>query len=121
MTSTSETHVEAHVEAKAEHHIDIHTTAGKLAELRKRTDETLHPVGETVVEKVHAKGKLTARERQQLSQTEPLANKPKNEAKTLAGLKNNEHRNQRSGEDLEQLVKRLGPQAAPAASTAPPE
>jgi hypothetical protein len=59
--------------------------------------------------------KLTARERQQLAQTEPLGKTAKTEAKTLAGLKNNEHRNQRSGEDLEQLVKRLGPQAAPAA------
>src|SRR6202050_5416613 len=51
------------VEAQAEHDIDIHTTAGKLAELRKRSAETLHPVGEAVVDKVHAKGKLTARER----------------------------------------------------------
>jgi propionyl-CoA carboxylase beta chain len=59
MTSTSETSVEA----QAEHHIDIHTTAGKLAELRKRTEETLHPVGEAAVERVHEKGKLTARER----------------------------------------------------------
>jgi propionyl-CoA carboxylase beta chain len=51
------------VEAKADHEVDIHTTAGKLAQLHKRNDETLHPVGETAVEKVHAKGKLTARER----------------------------------------------------------
>ncbi|MET0454897.1 MAG: carboxyl transferase domain-containing protein, partial [Mycobacterium sp.] len=43
--------------------IDIHTTAGKLADLRKRAEETLHPVGEAAVEKVHARGKLTARER----------------------------------------------------------
>jgi propionyl-CoA carboxylase beta chain len=42
---------------------DIHTTAGKLADLRKRAEETLHPVGEGAVEKTHAKGKLTARER----------------------------------------------------------
>ena len=35
-------------------HADIHTTAGKLADLRRRTEETLHPVGETAVEKVHA-------------------------------------------------------------------
>ena len=42
-------------EAAAEHQIDIHTTAGKLAELRKRTEETLHPVGEDAVEKVHAR------------------------------------------------------------------
>jgi propionyl-CoA carboxylase beta chain len=59
MTSTSDTSVEA----QAEHDIDIHTTAGKLAELRKRSAETLHPVGEAAVDKVHEKGKLTARER----------------------------------------------------------
>jgi propionyl-CoA carboxylase beta chain len=59
MTSTSDTSVEA----QAEHDIDIHTTAGKLAELRKRSAETMHPVGEAAVDKVHAKGKLTARER----------------------------------------------------------
>ena len=47
----------------APHIVDIHTTAGKLADLRKRAAEALHPVGETAVEKVHAKGKLTARER----------------------------------------------------------
>ena len=51
------------VEAQAEHDIDIHTTAGKLAELRKRSEETLHPVGVAAVDKVHEKGKLTARER----------------------------------------------------------
>ena len=51
------------VEAQAGQEVDIHTTAGKLADLRKRTEKTLHPVGETAVEKVHAKGKLTARER----------------------------------------------------------
>lgn len=32
---------------------DIHTTAGKLADLRNRLDETLHPVGEGAVTKVH--------------------------------------------------------------------
>ncbi|WP_168704479.1 acyl-CoA carboxylase subunit beta [Gordonia paraffinivorans] len=42
---------------------DIHTTAGKLADLRNRLEEAKHPVGEAAVEKVHAKGKLTARER----------------------------------------------------------
>lgn len=51
------------IEPSAEHQVDIHTTAGKLADLKKRTEETLHPVGEAAVEKVHAKGKLTARER----------------------------------------------------------
>src|SRR6478672_8524206 len=42
---------------------DIHTTAGKLADLRRRQEEAKHPSGEAAVEKVHAKGKLTARER----------------------------------------------------------
>ena len=47
----------------AEHEIDIHTTAGKLADLRRRAEEAMHPVGEAAVDRVHAKGKLTARER----------------------------------------------------------
>ncbi|WP_331280464.1 carboxyl transferase domain-containing protein, partial [Rhodococcus sp. UNC23MFCrub1.1] len=42
---------------------DIHTTAGKLAVLRERRAEADAPFGEAAVEKVHAKGKLTARER----------------------------------------------------------
>ncbi|MDV6261105.1 methylmalonyl-CoA carboxyltransferase, partial [Rhodococcus yunnanensis] len=42
---------------------DIHTTAGKLADLRKRLAGAEHPSGEAAVERVHAKGKLTARER----------------------------------------------------------
>lgn len=42
---------------------DIHTTAGKLADLRNRLAEAEFPVGEAAAEKVHAKGKLTARER----------------------------------------------------------
>ncbi len=42
---------------------NIHTTAGKLADLRQRLEEVKHPVGEAAVEKVHAKGKMTARER----------------------------------------------------------
>src|SRR5215218_3188596 len=59
MTSVSD----QSVEPSGEHEIDIHTTAGKLTDLRKRAEETLHPVGEAAVEKIHAKGKLTARER----------------------------------------------------------
>ena len=50
-------------EPAAEHTIDIHTTAGKLADLRKRAEGAQHPVGEAAVDRVHAKGKLTARER----------------------------------------------------------
>ncbi|MFQ6328819.1 acyl-CoA carboxylase subunit beta [Nocardia sp. CWNU-33] len=42
---------------------DIHTTAGKLADLRNRLEEANHPMGEAAVDKVHAKGKMTARER----------------------------------------------------------
>src|SRR5699024_9898196 len=43
--------------------IDIHTTAGKLADLRNRLAEAQQPVGEAAIEKQHAKGKFTARER----------------------------------------------------------
>ena len=42
---------------------DIHTTAGKLADLHRRQAEAHFPSGEAAVERVHAKGKLTARER----------------------------------------------------------
>ncbi|QIS17955.1 acyl-CoA carboxylase subunit beta [Nocardia terpenica] len=42
---------------------DIHTTAGKLADLRNRLDEAKTPMGEAAIDKVHAKGKMTARER----------------------------------------------------------
>ncbi|MEA4943494.1 MAG: acyl-CoA carboxylase subunit beta [Propionicimonas sp.] len=43
--------------------VDIHTTAGKLADLTRRRDEALNPSSAEAVEKVHAQGKLTARER----------------------------------------------------------
>ncbi|SEP99368.1 acyl-CoA carboxylase subunit beta [Microlunatus flavus] len=42
---------------------DIHTTAGKLADLDARIDEAVHSGSAAAVEKQHAKGKLTARER----------------------------------------------------------
>ena len=42
---------------------DIHTTSGKLADLRNRLIEAEHPSGEAAVDRVHAKGKMTARER----------------------------------------------------------
>ncbi|GGZ18499.1 methylmalonyl-CoA carboxyltransferase [Streptomyces inusitatus] len=42
---------------------DLHTTAGKIAELRRRTHEATHAGSARAVEKQHAKGKLTARER----------------------------------------------------------
>ena len=43
--------------------IDIHTTAGKLADLHRRNDEAVHAGSVRAVEKQHDKGKMTARER----------------------------------------------------------
>jgi propionyl-CoA carboxylase beta chain len=43
--------------------IDIHTTAGKIADLKRRVDEAVHSGSARAVEKQHAKGKMTARER----------------------------------------------------------
>jgi len=45
---------------------DIHTTAGKLADLDQRLDEAVHAGSARAVESQHAKGKLTARERIEL-------------------------------------------------------
>jgi len=42
---------------------DLHTTAGKLADLEKRRYEATHAGTERQVERQHAKGKMTARER----------------------------------------------------------
>jgi propionyl-CoA carboxylase beta chain len=47
----------------AEPEYDIHTTAGKLADLRRRVGEATHAGSARAVDKQHAKGKLTARER----------------------------------------------------------
>ena len=46
--------------------IDLHTTAGKLADLDRRLDEAVHAGSAKAVEKQHAKGRKTARERIQL-------------------------------------------------------
>ncbi len=43
--------------------IDLHTTAGKLADLARRTDEAVHAPAAKAQEKQHAKGRKTARER----------------------------------------------------------
>ncbi|MGD3106709.1 acyl-CoA carboxylase subunit beta [Streptomyces sp. YGL11-2] len=45
---------------------NIHTTAGKLADLQRRVDEATNAGSARAVEKQHAKGKLTARERIEL-------------------------------------------------------
>ena len=42
---------------------DIHTTAGKLADLDRRVDDAVHAGSEAAVERQHAKGRQTARER----------------------------------------------------------
>ncbi len=42
---------------------DVHTTAGKLAELRRRNDAMEHAGSSAAVDRQHAKGKMTARER----------------------------------------------------------
>ena len=42
---------------------DVHTTAGKLAELRRRNEEALHSGSQKALEKRRAAGKRTARER----------------------------------------------------------
>jgi propionyl-CoA carboxylase beta chain len=43
--------------------VDVRTTAGKLADLHRRLDEAVHAGSSRAVEKQHARGKLTARER----------------------------------------------------------
>ncbi|MFC6151802.1 MULTISPECIES: acyl-CoA carboxylase subunit beta [Mumia] len=43
--------------------IDTHTTAGKLADLDRRLDEAVHAGSAKAIEKQHAKGRQTARER----------------------------------------------------------
>jgi propionyl-CoA carboxylase beta chain len=42
---------------------DIHTTAGKLADLYRRSEEAVHAGSQRAVDKQHARGKKTARER----------------------------------------------------------
>ena len=42
---------------------DIHTTAGKLADLDRRIDEAVHAGSARAIEKQHSRGKKTARER----------------------------------------------------------
>ena len=43
--------------------VDPHTTAGKLADLKRRVEDATHAGSARAVEKQHAKGKMTARER----------------------------------------------------------
>ncbi len=57
---------EANTSRRGERGPDIHTTAGKLADLDARIDEAVHAGSAAAVEKQHARGKLTARERLEL-------------------------------------------------------
>jgi len=43
--------------------VDLHTTAGKLADFARRQEQAAHAGSERAVEKQHAAGKMTARER----------------------------------------------------------
>ncbi|MDU3822196.1 MAG: carboxyl transferase domain-containing protein, partial [Cutibacterium granulosum] len=43
--------------------IDIHTTAGKIADLGRRIDEAVNAAPAAAIDKQRAKGKMTARER----------------------------------------------------------
>ncbi|HLT61751.1 MAG TPA: carboxyl transferase domain-containing protein, partial [Microlunatus sp.] len=45
---------------------DIHTTRGRLADLDRRIEEAVHAGSAAAVEKQHARGKKTARERIEL-------------------------------------------------------
>jgi propionyl-CoA carboxylase beta chain len=54
---------EAAADSGHETDYDIHTTAGKLADLDHRLDEAVHAGSARAVDKQHARGKLTARER----------------------------------------------------------
>ena len=42
---------------------DVTTTAGKIADLKRRRAEATYPMGEKAVERVHSQNRLTARER----------------------------------------------------------
>jgi propionyl-CoA carboxylase beta chain len=50
-------------EASPSPSVDPHTTAGKIADLERRRYEAVHAGSAAAVEKQHARGKLTARER----------------------------------------------------------
>jgi propionyl-CoA carboxylase beta chain len=56
----------AELESAGEHvpdGVDIHTTAGKLADFERRVQDATHAGSQRAVEKQHAAGKMTARER----------------------------------------------------------
>ncbi len=54
---------EGDLPAEEEPRIDIHSTAGKVADLERRLDAAVNAGSERAIEKQHARGKKTARER----------------------------------------------------------
>jgi len=54
---------DTHQTQGGENQPDLHTTAGKLADLERRLDEAVHAGSAKAIEKQHAKGRKTARER----------------------------------------------------------
>jgi propionyl-CoA carboxylase beta chain len=60
---TAQADAAASAETDVPTEIDIHTAAGKLADLHRRNEEAVHAGSARAVEKQHAKGKQTARER----------------------------------------------------------
>ncbi len=63
MTSPQPEGAAAAPDTPADSRPDIHTTAGKLADLRRRVEEVAHAGSQRAVDKQHARGKKTARER----------------------------------------------------------
>jgi len=57
---------EGQVGGRGDQSPNIHTTSGKLADLRRRIDEAVHAGSARAVEKQHSRGKKTARERIEL-------------------------------------------------------
>ncbi|MDO5502412.1 MAG: acyl-CoA carboxylase subunit beta [Actinomycetia bacterium] len=64
MSAAPQDHASAELPSKDE--IDLSTTAGKLKDLKRRVYEVAHAGSTTAVEKQHARGKKTARERIEL-------------------------------------------------------
>ncbi|MFZ0158343.1 MAG: acyl-CoA carboxylase subunit beta [Kineosporiaceae bacterium] len=59
----AEVHVRGAGGTEVPDNINIHTTAGKLEDLERRHDAALHAGSQTAIDKRHAQGKKTARER----------------------------------------------------------
>jgi methylmalonyl-CoA decarboxylase len=62
-TSLRAARIEEHMSEQTQQEFDLSTTSGKLADFFARREQTINPGGEAAVEKQHARGKQTARER----------------------------------------------------------